>query len=122
VLISSSSPTISGNVITNNDAGGDGGGIYSSFGSPIIKGNIITNNHETPGWSGGNGEGVYVGGASAAQVIGNVISGNSANQGSGGGVALFAAGTPLIQGNVISNNSCAPQKSDASKYLLTIKD
>ena len=109
IRITSSSPTITGNIITNNDAGGDGGGIYSSSGSPVIKGNTISNNHETSGWSGGNGEGVYIGGGSAPQLIGNVISGNSAYQGSGGGLMLNGALTPLIQGNIISNNSAYSQ-------------
>jgi parallel beta-helix repeat protein len=109
VNIQNASPTITGNIITHNDAGGSGGGISSSFGSPIIKGNTITNNSQIQGWSGGNGGGIYIGGASSAQVIGNTISNNSEAQGSGGGIALFAAGTPTLRNNTISNNSAYSQ-------------
>jgi len=104
IRISSSSPTVVLNIVTNNDAVSAGGGISSSFGSPLIQDNLITNNQETPGYSGGTGMGVSIGGASAARLIHNIISGNTGN-----GLALFAAGTPLIQGNTISGNSAYNQ-------------
>src|SRR5262249_1372166 len=94
IRIENSSPTITGNIVTNNTAGDGGGGISSSFGSPLIQGNRITNNGQIPGWSGGvGGGGVSIGGASSAQLLNNVISGNSWASASGGGVTLFAAGT-----------------------------
>src|ERR1051326_666409 len=55
IRISSSSPTVVLNIVTNNDAVSAGGGISSSFGSPLIQDNLITNNQETPGYSGGTG-------------------------------------------------------------------
>src|SRR5262245_61546399 len=78
IRIENSSPTITVNVITNNVAGDGGGGISSSFGSPLIQENVITSNGQIPGWSGGvGGGGVTIVGASTAQLLNNVISGNS---------------------------------------------
>src|SRR6266446_5555965 len=95
IHIANSSPTITGNIITNNSAGNGGGGISSSFGSPLIQGNVITNNGQTSGFSGGiGGGGISIGGASQAQVLNNNISNNSWSF--GGGVSLFAAGAPTI--------------------------
>jgi hypothetical protein len=109
VHIANASPTITGNVIANNDAGSSGGGISISSGSPIIRANTITNNTETPGWSGGMGGGIAISGFSTGQIIGNVISNNQEPQGEGGAIALFAAGNPTIQNNVITNNSAYSQ-------------
>ena len=68
IRIENSSPTITGNAVTNNVAGDGGGGISSSFGSPLIQGNTITNNGQIQGWSGGvGGGGISIVGASAAQ-------------------------------------------------------
>src|SRR5262249_46413017 len=110
IRIENSSPTITGNTITNNTAGDGGGGISSSFSSPLIQGNIITNNGQIPGWSGGGGGGgISIVGASAAQLLNNTISGNSWSSASGGGVSLFAAGTPLLKNNFITNNTAFSQ-------------
>src|SRR5262245_13545203 len=109
IRIENSSPTITGNMITNNTAGDGGGGISSSFGSPVIQGNSITNNRQITGWSGGvGGGGVSVVGASLVQLTDNTIAANSWSAG-GGGVTLFAAGTPTLQNNVISNNTAGSQ-------------
>src|SRR5688572_24547444 len=110
VRIENSSPTISGNIITNNIAGDGGGGVSSSFGSPVIQGNFITQNHQRTGWSGGiGGGGVSIGGASAAQLLNNAIFGNSWSTANGGGVSLFAAGNPVLRNNLITNNSAGSQ-------------
>jgi hypothetical protein len=110
VRIENSSPTLSGNIITNNIAGDGGGGISSSFGSPVIQGNIITQNHQRTGWSGGiGGGGISIGGASSAQLLNNAIYGNSWYSANGGGVSLFAAGTPVLKNNLITNNSAGSQ-------------
>jgi len=109
IRIENSSPTITGNLITNNVAGDGGGGISSSFGSPAIRGNTITNNGQIPGWSGGvGGGGVSIVGASNVQLTGNTISGNTWSA-SGGGITLFAAGTPALLNNTIANNSAGSQ-------------
>ena len=110
IRIENSSPTITGNIITNNTAGDSGGGIASSFSSPVIQGNTITNNGQIPGWSGGvGGGGVSITGAAATQLLNNTISGNSWSSASGGGVSLFAAGTPLLKNNFITNNTAYSQ-------------
>ena len=104
IQILSASPTVADNVITGNSACADGGGIYDSFGSPLIQGNVITNNGASDqGCSGGAGGGIFVGGAAAAQVIGNTITGNHGTW--GGALVLFAAGSPTIADNVMSGNS-----------------
>src|SRR5262249_32690950 len=110
IRIQNSSPTVRGNIVTNNTAGDGGGGITSSFGSPVIQGNIITGNGQIPGYSGGiGGGGVAIGGASSAQLLDNTISGNSWSSSSGGGVTMFAAGTPLVKNNFITNNTAYSQ-------------
>jgi len=92
-------------VIKNNAAGSDGGGIAAEFSSALIQGNTITNNTQLAGYSGGSGgAGINVGGAGAAQIIGNVIQNNTWNSGDGGGISLFAAGTPTIKNNIIRSN------------------
>jgi hypothetical protein len=101
VLIQNSSPSIIGNVIVNNGAC-SGAGVYSSFGSPLIQGNTISRNF-VYACSGASGLGVYIGGNSSAELIGNVISENSGFA-NGGGVTLFAAGTVVLRSNVIARN------------------
>ena len=103
VLVSSSAPTIRGNVVTNN-RGCTGVGVYSYFSSPRIENNTISNNIVS-GCSGAWGIGVYVGGNSTAEIVGNRITGNSGADATGGGVALFAAGPASLIGNIIDRNS-----------------
>src|SRR5262249_51519686 len=101
VLIQNSSPSIIGNSIVDNGSC-SGAGVYSSFGSPLIQGNTISRNFVFA-CSGASGLGVYIGGNSAAELIGNVISQNSGFA-NGGGVTLFAAGTVTLRSNVIARN------------------
>ena len=104
ISINSASPTIINNVIQNN-SGCTGGGMAVQFSSALIQGNTITNNNDFA-CSGGDGAGIYVGGSGSAQIIGNVITNNSAtNGGAGGGIALFAAGTPTLRNNIIYGNA-----------------
>jgi hypothetical protein len=103
VMVSGSSPTIRGNVVTGN-RGCTGVGIYSYFSSPRIESNTISGNIVS-GCSGAWGIGVYIGGASNAEVIGNRITGNSGSDATGAGLALFAAGRAVVVGNVIDRNS-----------------
>jgi hypothetical protein len=94
------SPTISGNVITLNNACGGGPGIFSSGGGPRIENNIIsTNGQSCSGGFGGGGFGTN--GGSDIQVSGNVISDNSA----GAGINLYYTGAASIINNTISNNA-----------------
>jgi hypothetical protein len=102
LYLSGASVTIVGNIIVSN-ATCTGAGIDIEFCSPLIISNIIAGNFLT-GCSGGNGGGIYVGGAAAAEIVHNVITNNSTT-GYGGGIELFAAGTPSIRQNLIGWNS-----------------
>lgn len=105
IFISSASPSITGNVITNNK-GCEGIGIYSQFGSPLIQGNTISNNAQSGCTGGIGGGGIAIDGSSAPQIIGNAIFNNSLLQGAdGAGISLFAAGAPVIRNNIIHDNS-----------------
>lgn len=106
IFISGGSPTITNNVITNNQAC-EGVGIWVHFGSPLIQGNTISNNSQF-GCSGGIGGGIAIGGEpNTTQVIGNLIKNNSMPQSTGGGgIGLNSVGSgPLIQNNIISGNN-----------------
>jgi hypothetical protein len=105
ISVSFSSPTIRDNIITGN-SGCSGVGIDSYFSSPRIENNSITRNIIS-GCTGGWGIGIYVGGNSAAEIIGNLIADNRGEAASGGGVALFAAGEAVLIGNVIARNATA---------------
>ncbi|HKC70244.1 MAG TPA: right-handed parallel beta-helix repeat-containing protein, partial [Terriglobales bacterium] len=105
--ISSASPTITNNVIQNNTACSDGAGIAVSFGSPKIQGNTIQNNTQVACSGGSGGGGIALGGAGAAQVIGNVIMNNTWPSGNGGGISMNAAGTPTIKNNIIAGNTAS---------------
>jgi hypothetical protein len=107
IYVSSASPTIVNNIITDNHAQGYGSGIAVNLGSPVIQNNVIRNNSPASGLSGGGGGGgIYIGGAGSAQVIGNTIVDNTVLPGflSGGGIDLFAAGTPTLRNNFIARN------------------
>lgn len=121
IRISGSSPTIVGNIITQNLAQDGGGGIAVSFGSPVIKSNFINYNGQQQGYSGGTGGGgINLVGAGSAVIVGNHIQHNSWSTASGGGIALFAAGTPFIQNNYIQSNSAYNQGGGIS--LVNVSD
>jgi hypothetical protein len=123
VYVENSSPTILGNIITNNWGGADGGGIASYLGSPIIQGNMITNNIQTPGYSGGaGGGGIGIVGGETTQILNNYISNNSWATG-GGGISLFSAGTATVLNNVIANNRSNSQQSQGGGlYIVNYSD
>jgi hypothetical protein len=101
ILVQNSSPTIADNWIIGNGAC-SGAGVYSGFGSPLIERNRIARNF-LYGCTGGFGIGVYIGGDSAAELIGNSITDNN-GPAHGGGVTLFAAGRAVLRWNVIARN------------------
>jgi hypothetical protein len=104
IKIQSASPSIADNVIVDN-LGCAGAGISIRFGSPLIFRNQIVGNAKY-GCSGGlGGGGIVIGGASAAEVIDNLIADNASSD--GGGISLFAAGDPTIRGNEIRDNVAA---------------
>jgi serine protease len=73
-------------------------GVYADFASPIIENNRIINN--TASFGGG----LYILGASTAQVLRNTFTGNTGSS-AGGAIALFAAGAVLIKDNRIYKNN-----------------
>ena len=98
VSISSASPTITKNVITNNaSSDGYGGGVGIYFGSPIISDNVISNNY------GQFGGGMSILGTSNAQLLNNTITGNTA--GNGAAAILDGAANVFIEDNKILSNS-----------------
>ncbi|HEX2119456.1 MAG TPA: right-handed parallel beta-helix repeat-containing protein [Acidimicrobiales bacterium] len=98
IAIADSSPTILGNVITDNDAAGHGGGgIGVIGGSPLIRDNHIIGNRAN---SNGGGAGILAA-EGAAEIVMNVIEDNTAAV--GGGV-LTIGGTPTVRGNLLRRN------------------
>ncbi len=92
----SSSPTINGNIITNN-RGYDGAGIgCANFSAPIILNNLIEKNSAT-----GQGGGILCL-LSWPRIIKNDI---AENQATGGGGVYVTSAAPLISHNKISSNS-----------------
>jgi Big-like domain-containing protein/parallel beta helix pectate lyase-like protein len=101
IRIQDSSPKITNNVITNNQACG-GGGIVIISGSPLIQLNTITSNRTIEA-CGGSGGGISVGGNSA-EILDNVISDNTSSN--GGGITISAR-NPIIKRNIIERNNAA---------------
>ncbi|HKT52386.1 MAG TPA: choice-of-anchor D domain-containing protein [Candidatus Angelobacter sp.] len=105
IQINSSAPIIDGNVITNNQTCDSGAGLQIAFSSAIVRNNTISNNFRAGCTGGVGGGGISIRGAAGAQILNNVITGNSMpGTADGGGISLFAAGTPTISGNTISGN------------------
>ena len=105
ILINGASPTIRQNVITLNAACSSGMGIGTNSGSPLIQNNIIQGNIQS-GCSGGPGGGIYLSGTAtgqSAQILGNLIVGNS-DYSFSGGISAWGATQLSISYNVISGN------------------
>lgn len=100
------SPTITGNTITNNSANVYGSGIFCGSGcSPIISNNAITNN-VAGGPIGGAGGGIFCDSNSLAIILDNTITNNGALSiwdGSGGGICCRNY-NGIINGNTITGN------------------
>ena len=117
VSIRSAAPSIAENVIVGNRACA-GAGIRVSFGSPLIVRNQIVGNTKD-GCSGGiGGGGISIGGASATEVIDNLIADNASSDGAG--ISMFAAGNPTIRGNEIRDNVAAYE--GGGLWLVNISD
>ena len=97
--IDSSSPNITGNTITNNRANVTGGGIdLYDYCSPLIEGDTITGN--TAFKAGG---GICCDENSSATIKKNFISGNTADE--GGGIGCGNSSFPIITDNTITDNT-----------------
>ena len=109
ILIFEAEPSLIGNIITENQTSGDGGGIWCSgdvqvppVWHPLIKDNQITNN------SAGNlGGGVGFFKDMIPEITENYIAGNKTQRGDGGGIYYrnLAQGKTLIWSNVVENNT-----------------
>lgn len=99
ILCYLSSPTITENVITGNNAS-SGGGIYCNHSSPTITHNTIA--HNTGNSDGG---GILIDSSSVPTITDNVITDN--NSMGGGGIECDSLSSPLIAGNTISGNYAA---------------
>jgi len=107
IEVESASPTISNNIIQNNQGINGGGGIGLGFASPIIENNLIRNNTQSSQFSGGiGGGGISIRGASTAQIVRNTIQNNTWPTAFGGGISLFGAGSVLIENNLFIGNTC----------------
>src|SRR5262249_8456139 len=104
ILIRNASPTVDGNIITDNQAC-EGVGIAVDFSSAIIKNNIITNNRSFC-WGAGGGGIKISGPGSTAQILNNTISGNQV-LGNGGAIELNTTSLVTISGNTIQHNSAS---------------
>lgn len=108
IEVEAASPTISNNIIQNNQGINGGGGIGLGFASPIIENNLIRNNTQSSQFSGGiGGGGISIRGGSSAQIVGNTIQNNTWPSAFGGGISLFGAGSVLIENNLFVGNTCA---------------
>jgi parallel beta-helix repeat protein len=99
-----STPVIEGNTITANNCA-NGGGIYIKESSPTVSNNHITNNNATEGAATGAGQGggiVIIRNASPV-VTSNIISGNVSSCDSGG-VLIQENSAPTISGNTVQGN------------------
>jgi Bacterial Ig domain len=109
IRIQSSSPTITNNVIRNNQAC-RGGGIGILSGSPLIQWNTITANSNNCDFTGdpediyiNDGGGIHINLEGSPEILDNVISDNETK--SGGGIFMgFERTTPIIKRNVIRGN------------------
>lgn len=116
ILITLSSPTITNNLIINNEAidrtgvtSAGGGGIRAGDSNAHIYNNIIANN------KGHYGAGVVWNYATGV-MKNNIIAGNSGGEDfGGGGVWTLAEGTTIIENNVIAYNSVTGSGANRGK-------
>jgi len=113
IFCENSSPSIRGNLISENVVigyyGGRGGGIFCSASSPSITGNTISANRISGGVSPGLGGGICCYDGSSPMIEENVISRNMATDGwafgGGGGIYCDTSCSPEIRGNIIADNT-----------------
>jgi parallel beta-helix repeat protein len=68
---------------------------------------------------------MFVGGAGAAQILGNLIANNTTLSGDGGGIVLFAAGTPTLKNNIITGNTATgliPASQGGGIWIVNMSD
>lgn len=115
-VYNNSNPTIRGNTIRNNRASAGGAGIFVvQNSSAVIAQNTITDNHATGASitnGGSSGGAIYLENTgnpsvfSYPVVIGNTITGNSADF-AGGGIMMRTGVAAIVQSNQITGNTAA---------------
>lgn len=98
LMLAGASPTITGNVFTDNKAGG-GGAIQCASSGALITDNLFVGNEATS--SGDGGGAIHVAQANGLAISHNEIIGNSAYQ--GGGIQIDG-GSIVVTDNTISGN------------------
>lgn len=86
----------------------DGAGVYIFSASPTIQGNIITDNLTIdggPGYTDGRGGGIYIAGTGTPSILDNVIQDNSS--GYGGGYFHTGSSEVLVRSNIFLNNDAS---------------
>ena len=102
IYCNSGSPTISNNIIEENDSRQDngnenqGGGIFSEDANVTISDNIVQNNHS------GLGAGICAGGGTII-VTGNTIQGNTCHSDHGGGLAVSGPDAVISHNQILNN-------------------
>lgn len=100
IYLEDTSPTITCNIITGNDAPDGGGGIFSVGGAPVIKCNVIVGNTSVAAY--GCGAGMLIKNSETGLIYRNSIQFNTAHH--GGGIALKNS-HPEVTRNVVCNNT-----------------
>jgi len=121
----SSTSIVHGFTITNGDAWPDGGGIICSSSSPTISNNIITGNRVAMWgevWYSARGGGIYYDESSSPTIINNVISGNSVlvdNWYKYWGLSSYSYGGGIYcggPGGILSNNIISENRASADSW------
>ena len=120
INITDSSPTLTGNIIENNEAIDYGGGLYcegseATFESaprPVIRNNIFRWNLVTRG----DGGGIALKNCSPS-ISDSIFEHNTSRNGEGGGIHWEGTSTPVLENVVIANNT-APNGSGGGIDIL----
>jgi hypothetical protein len=101
ILVDSASTnlTLSFVDVVSNEAGSDGGGIYSA-GSVILNNSIVAEN-----WAGGNGGGIFVNDGNVSLNNDSSVSRNQAPDGKGGGINVQLGTVTVNSGSQVNNNT-----------------
>jgi len=103
--LNNSNPVIANNIICDNTAQFNGGGIFCIGSSPIIRSNNIVSN-----FAGQDEGGIHCREFSDAVITNNIVRGNIVEDtswaGRGGGIYVYMA-DPIIRHNIISDNISA---------------
>lgn len=119
-----SSPNFSTLIVSNNNSGLTGGGMYNESSNPVLSNTIFTNNTAT------FGAGVY--NSISSPTINNTFFNNNTSLTQGGGLENFFLSSPVLTNVVFANNSglvnggalynnnnCTPELNNVTFYSNT---